>query len=205
MIRSDVRSRSGDLQWGMRVAIASLVLASAACFDAGYDEFVPVRVPVYTGPGAAVAVVGTAAPSRELAPTPPSDVNADPCDAPPPSIASCTAVAYVRVGPITSDPNCYLDTKVRAGEVGRLMQCPSGAIVVFEDATFVGDSADGYVNVCKSTTYDFPEGDDCTWRTEQRIQGSVAGALSFSYVEGPVAGGSCTLACRAHSSLEIIR
>lgn len=202
MNRSRVRSRLHDLQWGMRVAIATLVLASTACFDAGYDEFVPVRVPVYTGPGTAVAVPGVAAPSHDVEP---SETHQDPCDAPPPSITTCTAVAYVRMGPVTSDPNCYIDTKVHDGEVGRLMQCPSGTIVVFEDATFVGDSADGYVNVCKSTTYDFPQGDECTWRTEQRIQGSLSGDLTFSYVEGPVAGGSCTLACRAHSTLEVIR
>ena len=205
MMRSHVRARRADLQCGMRVAVATLVLACGACFDAEHEEFIPVRVPVCGEPAAEVATAGAAAPAAVAVTIGPSATPGDPCDTPPPSITTCTGVGYVRVGPIQSEPNCYLDTKIRAGEVGRLMQCPSGAMVVFEGATFVGDSADGYVNVCQSTTYDFPQGDDCTWRTEQRIQGSISGALSFSYVEGPVAGASCTLACRAHAPLEIIR
>ncbi|HSQ62176.1 MAG TPA: hypothetical protein VLM85_03140 [Polyangiaceae bacterium] len=200
-----MRARQGDLQWGMRVAIATLVLACGGCFDAEHEEFIPVRVPVCSEAVAEVTTGGAAAPSTGDVTNGPSATPGDPCDTPPPTITTCTGVGYVRVGPIRTEPNCYLDVRIRAGEVGRLMLCPSGVMVVFEGATFVGDSADGYVNVCQSTTYDFPQGDDCTWRTEQRIQGSLSGPLSFSYVEGPVAGASCTLACRAHAPLEIIR
>ena len=191
----------------MRITIGTLVFACAACFPLARDEFVPVTVPVCQQGSESIAIA-TAPPSPTFV-GPTATSSSDPCDAPPPSIALCSGVAHVRVGEITTEPNCYLDTKVRAGEVGRVMQCPSGVVVVFENATFVGDVADGYVNACKSTTYDFPQarngGDDCTWRTEQRIEGSLSGALAFSYVEGPVAGRSCTLAWRARSTLEVIR
>jgi hypothetical protein len=130
--------------------------------------------------------------------------SADPCDQPQPDIASCTPVATIRASDIMTQPSCYLDTRIKAGDVGRVMQCQNGAIVVFEKATFVGESANGYVNVCKTTKYDFPEGDDCTWRTEQRIVGSLEHPLTFSYNEAPVAGRACTLACRAHASLDVI-
>jgi len=189
----------------MRIGIGVLVFACAACFPAARDEFIPVTVPVCEqGPESMTIAAAPASPAFVVG-GPTATSSSDPCDAPPPSITLCSGVAHVRLGEITTEPNCYLDTKVRPGEVGRVMQCPSGVVVVFENATFVGDVADGYVNVCKSTTYDFPQGDDCTWRTEQRIQGSLDGALAFSYVEGPVAGRSCTLACRARSTLEVIR
>ncbi len=190
------------------VAILGVVAVCGACIPVARDEFVPVRVPVCTEqPAVAVALQSQrvdAPVAMGAAPT-----NSDPCDVPQSSISECSGVAHVRVGDILTQPHCYLDTKVRSGEVGRLMQCPSGMMIVFENATFVGHTAEGYVNVCKSTTYDFPAkedgGDDCTWRTEQRITGSLSGALSFSYSEGPVAGGSCNLACRAQSTIEVIR
>ncbi len=178
-----------------------------ACFPAARDEFVPVRVPVCTEQPSFV-VSGSASDTLALTPSAPGE--ADPCDVAASSISECSGVGHVRVGDILTQPHCYLDTKVRSGEVGRLMQCPSGMMIVFENATFVGhNGADGYVNVCKSTTYDFPAkrdgGDDCTWRTEQRITGSLSGALTFAYSEGPVAGEACSLACRARSTLEVIR
>jgi hypothetical protein len=131
----------------------------------------------------------------------------DPCDAPPADIASCTPIAFVRAGQVTTQPNCYLDNQIRGGEVGRVLQCPgSRALVVFDRATFSGELVSGYVNVCKTTSYDFPQGDNCTWRTEQRISGALESAdpLSFSYTESPVAGRECTLACRAAAQLTLL-
>lgn len=174
----------------MRSFAAAVVLCAACCpwEGAGY-EWVPVRVRVYNGEGAVSAIAR--APS------------ADPCDAPPPDIAGCTPVASVRVRDLEREPNCYYDTKVTEGEIGRLMQCPGGQMIVFERATFAGPSANGFVNACTTSTYDLPQGDACTWRTEQRVQGPASGPLTFSYVESPVAGRDCTLACRQHAVLDI--
>ncbi|HEY1959443.1 MAG TPA: hypothetical protein VGH28_27720 [Polyangiaceae bacterium] len=174
--------------------LALAVVACAACCpyeNAGY-EWVPVRVRVYNGE-AAVATVAQRSPS------------ADPCDAPRPDIATCTPVATVRVRDLERDPRCYYDTKVTEGEIGRLMQCPSGQMIVFERASFVGPRAGGFVDACTTSTYDLPQGDSCTWRTEQRIQGSLSTGLTFSYVESPVAGRECTLACRQRGSLDVLR
>ncbi len=86
------------------------------------------------------------------------------------------------------------------------MQCPDEtALVVFDRATFVGETVNGYVNVCKTSTYDFPQGDDCTWRTEQRISGTLDRGLSYAYAEAPVAGRACTLACRARADVSLVR
>lgn len=180
----------------MRFVAASIVLC-AACFP--YDEgseYVRVTVPVYQG-GAEVSVSGGRALAGPAAP--------DPCDAPAPDIATCTPIASVRVRDVSAEPNCYYDTKIKNGEVGRLMQCPAGQLVVFDRGMFVGLSSGEYVNACASSTYDFPQGDDCTWRTEQRIAGSTNGPLAYSYSESPVAGRDCTLACRAHATLDVLR
>lgn len=192
----------------MRSLAILVVAVCGACIPVARDEFIPVRVPVCTEQPSVVGMMSTQTMPVAVS-APPTTSTSDPCDAAPSSISLCSGIAHVRVGDILTQPHCYLDTKVRSGEVGRLMQCPSGVVVVFENAIFAGDVADGYINTCKSTTYDFPErengGDDCTWRTEQRIVGSINDGLSFSYTEGPVAGASCSLACRAHSTLEVIR
>jgi len=176
---------------------------------------VPVRVRVYDGEGAVSTIARTpsADPSLGIRAVPPS---ADPCDAARPDIAGCTPVASVRVRDLEREPNCYYDTKVTEGEVGRLMQCPGGQMIVFERATFAGPNANGFVNTCTTSTYDLPQGDACTWRTEQRIfgelrrpafggsaEGPTSGPLTFSYVESPVAGRDCTLACRQHAVLDV--
>jgi hypothetical protein len=174
-------------------------LVCAGCFcEPTQSEWVRVRVPVYRGP-AQVSIVGQRA-------QPVSTASTDLCERPAPDISSCHPVAYVRAGALEREPNCYLDNKVKTGSVGRLMECPSGtALVVFDGATFVGESSGGYINVCASTTYDFPEGDRCTWRTEQRISGALEQGLSYAYNEAPVAGRACTLACRARTELGLVR
>ncbi len=128
---------------------------------------------------------------------PPADPSTDPCDMPAPDISSCVPVAYVRASEVmVDDERCYLDAKVHAAEVGRVMQCGGGsAMVVFDDAAFVGVSSNGYVNVWKTTTYELPHTDNCTWRTEQRIHGTLPN-LGYSYTESPVTGRACTLSCR---------
>jgi hypothetical protein len=181
----------------MRSAVLAL-LCSACCFplDGGQrSEWVRVRVPVYTGP-AEVHLVDQ-----------PQLTSVDACERPAPDISQCHPVAYVRSGAIVSEPNCYLDNKVKTGDVGRVLECPgNGALVVFDGATFVGESVNGYVNVCKSTAYDFPQGDQCTWRTEQRISGALGqGGLAYAYNEAPVAGHACTLACRARADVAMVR
>ena len=184
----------------MRFALLFALCAGCFC-DPPRSEWVRVRVPVYRGP-AQVSVIGQSAPiEAQTAPT-----SVDPCERPAPDITTCHAVAYVRASRLEREPNCYLDNKVQTGSVGRLMACPnSTALVVFDGATFVGESNGGYINVCTSTTYDFPEGDRCTWRTEQRISGSLDQGLSYAYNEAPVAGGACTLACRARTELGLVR
>ena len=184
----------------MRFALLFTLCAGCFC-EPPRSEWVRVRVPVYRGP-AEVHVIAQNAPNSER--TAPASV--DPCERPAPDISSCRPVAYVRASTLEREPNCYLDNKVKTGSVGRLMECPgSTALVVFDGATFVGESSGGYINVCASTTYDFPEGDRCTWRTEQRISGALESGLSYAYNEAPVAGRSCTLACRARTELGIVR
>jgi len=167
-------------------ALAVVFLAACCPWNEG-SEYVPVTVAVYR------------APTLETAPPAPPGV----CDRGAPDIATCTPVATVRVRGLALDPRCYYDNKVTNGEVGRVMQCPSGTMVVFERAAFVG-GAGGWVDACTASTYDFPQGDRCTWRTEQRIEGSLSGSLTYSYVESPVAGHDCTLACRATASLDVM-
>ena len=182
-------------------------LVCAGCFcDPPRSEWVRVRVPVYTGP-AQVSVSQGAPNAVQTAPVSlASSGSVDPCERPAPDISSCHPVAYVRASTLEREPNCYLDNKVKTGSIGRLMACPdSTALVVFDGATFVGESSGGYINVCASTTYDFPEGDRCTWRTEQRISGALESGLSYAYNEAPVAGRACTLACRARTELGIVR
>jgi hypothetical protein len=177
----------------MRFILLASLCACAACFPMDETELVRVRVPVYTGP-AEVNVL----PQSQRAST-------DPCDRAAPDISTCTPVGYVRASVLERESNCYYDNKVSTGEVGRLMQCPSNAaLIVFDTATFVGESINGYVNVCKSTTYDFPQGDDCTWRTEQRISGALDHGLAYAYSEAPVAGRACTLACRARADVGLV-
>lgn len=179
-------------------------LVCAGCFcEPPRSEWVRVRVPVYRGP-AQVSVIAGSGPVAQPPPVAPASM--DPCERPAPDISSCHPVAYVRASTLEREPNCYLDNKVTTGSVGRLMECPnSTALVVFDGATFVGESNGGYINVCASTTYDFPEGDRCTWRTEQRISGALESGLSYAYNEAPVAGRACTLACRARTELGIVR
>lgn len=169
-------------------------LVCAACFPVDETELVRVRVPVYSGP-AEVSVVQQS-----------QRTTTDACERPAPDITDCTPVAYVRASAVERESNCFYDNKVTSGEIGRVMQCPSNAaLIVFDKATFVGESINGYVNVCKSTTYDFPQGDDCTWRTEQRISGALDRGLAYSYTEAPVAGRACTLACRARADISFLR
>ncbi len=171
-----------------------------ACFALDGSEYVRVRVPVGQSADCEVSVTQPA----NYTPAPP-----DPCVATAPDIATCTPVAFVRAHEILTGPDCYLDNKVTNGEVGRVMQCAGSssgaAIAVFERATFVGKLTGGYLDVCKSTTYDIPEGDRCTWRTEQRLSGALSdGTLAFSYSEGPVAGRKCTLACQARAAVDVL-
>ena len=173
------------------VVMAAGVLACVGCFDA--EEFAPVSVPVYDH--CSTAELRSA------------DVRAtDPCGSPAPDISTCTPIATVRTSNILTQPSCYLDTTFHAGESGRVLQCAGGrAVVVFEKAIFSGDLAGGDRHSCKTTSYDFPQGDSCTWRTEQRISGSMQnGVLAFSYAESPVAGRDCTLACSARASLDLL-
>jgi hypothetical protein len=179
----------------MRFTQALLFLGCATCCPlAMQDELVPITVRVDHG-----AVAYARAPSVDA----PVTSSVDPCDMPPPDISSCVPIAYVRASQVmTDDERCYLDAKVHAAEVGRVMQCGGGsAMVVFDDAAFVGVSSNGYINVCKTTTYELPHTDNCTWRTEQRIQGTPSN-LGYSYTESPVAGRACTLSCRARATLQ---
>jgi hypothetical protein len=155
------------------------------------DEFVPVLVPV-AHPGA----------TGELASADSAIGPRDPCDMREPDIQTCTPVATVRAGEILGDARCFYDTRVQHDDVGRVLVCPgSHAMVVFDHARFAGTWTNGALNVCAVTTYDMPEGDRCTWRTEQRIHGSLSCGLGYSYSEAPVAGQSCALACRARGVL----
>ncbi len=176
------------------IPLAALPLVACLPMDQE-GELVRVRVPVYTGPA-----------EVSVRPQQPRLSGSDPCERAAPDISACTAVAYVRSSALVTQPNCFLDAKVRGDQVGRVMQCPNDtALVVFDGATFVGESVNGYVNVCKTTTYDFPQGDDCTWRTEQRISGTLDRGLSYAYAEAPVAGRACTLACRARADVSLVR
>jgi len=175
--------------WLMR-ALAALVLVAGCCPWADGNEYVPVTVAVYRG--------GVETTVSQPPPTPGA------CDRSEPDISSCTPVATVRVRGLELDPRCYYDNKVTEGETGRVMQCGDSTMVVFDRASFVGEASNGYVDTCATSTYDFPQGDDCTWRTEQRIEGPPSGPLSYTYTEAPVAGRACTLACRTTATLDVL-
>jgi hypothetical protein len=178
----------------------AVVFVAACCPWYEGSEYVPVRVAVYSGPAEATITGGPpAAPS--------------PCDRATPDISTCTPVATVRVRGLSLDPRCFYDNKVSDGEIGRVMQCPGETMVVFEHARFVGEGLPGsglrpdgvgFVDACAATTYDFPQGDNCTWRTEQRIEGPLSGPMTYSYTEAPVGGADCTLACRTTASLDVV-
>lgn len=169
----------------------ALILITGCC--APQDEYVPVVVPVARG--GELEVVSDEA----------TVAGRDPCDMREPKIETCSPVATVRAGEILGDSRCFYDTKVHEDDIGRVLVCgDSRALVVFDHARFAGTWAKGALNVCKTTTYDFAGGDRCTWRTEQRIHGSLACGLGYSYSESPIAGGACTLACRANGVLTAV-
>jgi len=178
----------------MRIAVLACLML-AAC----EDEYVPVVVPVARVGG---AIVSTSERDDAIV------ASIDPCDMHEPNIERCTPIATVRAGAVLGDGRCFYDTKVQKDDVGRILSCPNHrALVVFDrardagGARFVGTYSRGALNVCATSTYDFPQGDGCTWHTEQRITGSLACGFGYSYSESPVAGKSCTLACSARGKL----
>ncbi len=174
-----------------------LVIAFVTGCCASPYEYVPVVV--------AVAHPSTLSVADSVGDDEAAIVSRDPCDMREPNIATCSPVATVRAGEILGDARCFYDTRVQEDDVGRVLKCgASRAMIVFEHARFTGTFAKGALNVCATTTYDFASGDRCTWRSEQRIHGSLACGLGYSYSESPVAGESCTLACQARGVLTAI-
>ena len=106
-----------------------------------------------------------------------------------------------------SAPSCFVDVRVRAGDVGTLVwDCLSDAgraQVNFQNTIFEGNAAAPSVAVCNGTS--FPWSDGCFWRSAQRIEGAVApgAVLTFSYVERPDEGAGCASPCSATGHVRV--
>jgi len=123
------------------------------------------------------------------------------CEAPR-DLAGCKEEARLRVGRVElSSPTCFVDAKVRQGDEGRLLRCPSGAVAVFPRASFAGAWGEAGVDTCVRT--EFPFSDGCTWETMQRMRGGPS-AIEYTYGERPVSGGRCApSSCKARADVEV--
>ncbi len=113
-------------------------------------------------------------------------------------------MARIRIDKVTlSSPSCVVDTQIKDGDVGKLMNCPGGSSYVqFADAMFGGTFDGVNVNVCMKTEYPFSDG--CTWQTMQRISGRSDTAMHFSYSERAITGHNCSPApCRANAEIYV--
>lgn len=143
-------------------------------------------------------------PPAAAAPLPPVSARPrGPCEAPP-SLAGCVEVARVRVGRFEmSSPTCSLDARVRVGEIGSVLRCPTGAVVRFRDATFAGSFAGVSMSACMTTLFPFG---GCVWESTQRIEGAPGRDLELVYFERPLENDSCEgVPCVARAGLELVR
>ena len=111
-------------------------------------------------------------------------------------------MAKLRVGRVDlSSPTCFVDAKVREGDRGRLLRCPSGAVAVFSRVSFAGPWRDRGIDTCLRTQFVFT--DDCTWQTMQRLRGGPS-VITYTYSEGAISGDQCTLStCTARADVEV--
>lgn len=105
---------------------------------------------------------------------------------------------------VPSAATCFVDTLVATGDEGTLFyECDGGAArAVFPRGTLQGVQVDGVLDLCGGS--EFPYGDGCLWTSAQRIQGSLAGPLTFAYSEAPALGETgCLSACSARGSVTV--
>lgn len=110
----------------------------------------------------------------------------------------------MRVGAIAlSSPTCFVDMHIATGDIGRLMRCASGAVVVFGGVTFAGTTDGTSVDACVRTAFPFSDG--CTWQSMQRIHGRFDEAVELTYGEHPTNGRACaSSSCRARAPIDVI-
>lgn len=175
----------------MRALAVSLLLAACGASSSG----TVVELPPENLPSPPPPVEGTLAPPR---PAPRARSCAAPAD-----LAGCDAIGTVRVGPIAlSSSTCVVDLRVRTGDVGRIMRCPSGAAVVFDRVTYGGTYDGARLDACVTTRFPFDDG--CMWQSTQRLHGR-RDDLRIEYAEHPISGHGCeTSACTATATLEML-
>jgi hypothetical protein len=171
-----------------RVLVLLLAVGCGASSGATVVEVPPAPLP--EPPPTAQAAL----PQPERAPRLPA------CTAPA-NLGGCDEIAKVRVGRISlSSSTCTVDLKVSTGEIGRVMRCPSGAVVVFDQITYGGSFDGRSLDACVVTRFPFEDG--CTWQSLQRVRGT-RDALTLDYSERPVSGTGCaSSACTATADLD---
>lgn len=108
------------------------------------------------------------------------------------------------VGVVQVRAGCQIDERV-SGQTAMLQHaCGDGlASVAFADAVFEGTVRARELDVATETVFEFSDG--CTWRTKQRIHGSLAtGALAYRYEEQPDPGQrGCAVGCVADAQVTV--
>lgn len=170
--------------------LAVVMLTVLACSPEPASTVVEVPPPTLPSPPLA-----TAAPLPPVVATPRAE-----CE-PPPSLAGCTEVARVRVGPIQpSSPSCSLDLRAGERQRGTLLRCPSGAVVRFDSGTFSGTFGGESISTCAKTKFPYR---GCIWESVQRIEGPRS-ALQFTYAERVIEGHDCPgTPCTAYARIEV--
>jgi hypothetical protein len=172
----------------MRFALAVVLCACSPGSEATVVEIPPVSLPT--------------PPPASAAPAPPPRAPLGACEAPP-DLGGCAEVARVRVGSISlSSSSCWVDLHVAVGDVGRVMRCRSGAVVVFDEVRFGGSFDGRALDACVRTRFPFSDG--CTWESTQRVRGTGR-SFELTYEEAPVEGHGCApSSCRASAPLDVV-
>ncbi len=131
---------------------------------------------------------------------PPADAGSDahvdaPVDAPA-DTGSATCTKTLTIATVTITPSgCPLNENVTAAPATLSYPCAGGTgTATFGKQTFTGTVANGQVGLQNVDT--FIIGSSCTWQSTQRLEGTLAGPLTYSYAEkvittGCSASGSC--------------
>ena len=159
--------------------------------------------------GSSAATVVEVPPENLPAPPPPVTATvALPAPVPactaPQDLGGCDEIARVRVGGVSlSSSTCRVDLRVATGDIGRVMRCPSGAVVVFDRVKYGGTYDGTTLDACVITQYRFMDG--CVWQSLQRVHGRRDG-LALDYTEKPQPGAGCApaAACTARAELQVI-
>ncbi len=116
---------------------------------------------------------------------------------------NCATLSRLHVGRVQlSSPTCYVDAIPRAGDVGELQRCAQGYVIAFDRGAFVASFDGTMLDACTSSQFPFSDG--CTWRSLQRIEGTIRDGLTFTYSETHIEGQNCSpSSCRASATLTV--